>query len=350
MGLPKTGTSAIQLWLVDRQQDLARHGILFPADILPPHGNARILSEALHTPRDNRDDRQQDAAQAFARAIRKSDADTAILSAEYLEKVLLSRQRIRAVQRNIERAGGTWAIGTFFLRNPIDLLNSSYAQNVKFSAFDKDFHAYLDWRWEMKHNDFAGHITRLRGEGIDARPGVYRGRVGGSIARQLMEMVGLRDRLPADFDFDLPKSNESIGGLGLLAARHLWQAMGRHVPHGETRVRSRLREILIAECAVMKDRPFNGFTPDERAATEERFAPVLEALRPDLPEDHFPALLSPSSPADYVSPLRMQDATDDERLELGALFDRVCSRAGSNPMLSQRLVQEFWHALADLGP
>jgi hypothetical protein len=343
MGLPKTGTTAIQEWLVGRADDLAAFGILVPSGVIAANGNARDLANALHHAPADRSPAQQSLVDGLQAAL--ATGQDVVISAEYLEKVIFRPALVARTAASLRDIGARWDIGVMFLRNTFDLLNSSYAQNVKVGPYPHDFAEFLAMRRRNRLNEYDRNAAHLRADGVEVRMAAYRSG-DGAMTEALLALAGLRDRLPHDFDFSTPRSNESIGTLGLLVARRVWRLMQDDLLTPPPRMVADLGQIILGACSALEDRPFNGFTPALRAVTATHYAPVMANIRADLsPEDYD--LLHRSRTVDLpVSPMRIADLDPSDRRQIRVALDRIAASAAADPYLSRTLPRSFASQLA----
>lgn len=343
MGLPKTGTSAVQTWLVDRASDLFDHGILMPTNLVGPLGNARLLAAALHEPGPSRSPHQGSLIEGLRSALVTPKATDLLISSEYYEKVMFRPPLIQRSQAALRSVGASWDVGVIFLRNLFDLLNSSYAQNLKVGPYPLDFAGFLAMRREKRVNDFAANVANLRRVGVDVRLAVYGG--GGSQTEILMQKAGLRDRLPADFGFETARTNESVGVLGLIAARRFWALVDALIPQSLPKVRGELARLLINAAHSIRDRPYNGFTPELRALTEAHYAAILSAVATDLSAEESRALCMSRSIDLPTSSLQEADLALSDRTVLADLLHRIADGIAASPKLANQVPETFRHHL-----
>jgi hypothetical protein len=335
-GLPKTGTSAFQEWLYARAQELRPYGIVAPVEILPPHGNFVLVVEALMTPKAQRGPKQADLVKKARELMARPDGSDFLVSSEHLERVVSRSEEIRAFQAGLAEIGAKWDMALTVLRNPIDILNSTYAQNVKNGYYPRSFASFLEFRRENRTNEYDRNITQLRQAGVEVRVIAYRGRASTApLTEQLMELAGLRDRLPADFDFSVPYINESFGCLAVIAARHVWSLVQHAAPGLPSILQFQFGTILREELSKLDDRPYNGFKPEMRRAAEKHYAASLAALEPDLTPEDFEIVRQSRSAKDPVSPSSWDELDEGERLQIQAKLDRIRARVARNKRLAE---------------
>ena len=333
-GLPKTGTSAFQEWLYAKAADLSPHGIAVPAEILPSHGNFVLVVEALMTPRAKRGPKQIGLIAQTRAIMARPGASDFLVSSEHLEKVVYMSEEIRTFQAGLAEIGATWDMALTVLRNPLDILNSTYAQNIKSGYFARSFANFVEFRRDNRTNEYNRNIAQLRQAGVEVRAIAYRGRSSPvPLTEQLMQLSGLRDRLPADFDFSAPYINESFGCLAVIAARQVWSLVQHVAPGMPSTLQNQFGTILREELSKLPDRPYNGFTAEMRAEYEDHFAPSLAALAPDLSAEDLDMVRTSRSAADAVSPTGRQDLDPGENLQITEALDRVSARVARNKRL-----------------
>ena len=285
IGMPKTGTTAIQQWLAENADALRKQGIGFErmsstkrlpraghvelsfcaaeeADMLLRNGSLRRVYRVS-----NRDEQTRFVAKykaQFEKGIQALGTDYVVLSSEYLGGGLRSADEIAGFDR--------W-LGQFFediqyviyFRRQEDLLLSAYSQRLK-EGIAIGFDAFLA---KNSLRDYATIVTRWHKAVSADRLNV-----------RLLERDWLEDGdLIADFanvvGADLSRTsrtktaNESLD----LAAQHLLRAVNEAMPHTTTDGRkvnpakARLRKAILKR---------NG-THDRRILTEEQTAIVRAA-------------------------------------------------------------------------
>lgn len=349
-GLPKTGTSAVQEWLFARAADLLTHGISVPAEVLPAHGNFVLGIEALMTPAAQRSPKQAELVARTGEILARPGASDFLVSSEYLEKVIYWPERTRTFQAGLEEIGARWDMALTVLRNPLDILNSTYAQNIKNEYYPRSFPGFLTFRRESKINEYSRNITLLRKVGVDVRVMAYRGSQAKTpLTEQVIALAGLRDRLPADFDFSAPYTNESFGGLGVIAARHIWSVAHHAAPGMAPNAQYQLGVILREELSKMADRAFNGFTAETRRFYTKHFAASLAALKPDLNAEDFEMLQVSRSAKDPVSPASWDELDATDKLQILDGLARIGDRIAKHALLADLLPQRFFLRLSKIG-
>ena len=341
-GLPKTGTSAFQEWLYTRSHDLRPYGIIAPAEILPPHGNFVLVVEALMTPKAKRGPKQADLVRKARDIIARPGGSDFIVSSEHLEKVVYRSDEIRAFQTGLSEIGATWDMALTVLRNPLDILNSTFAQNVKNGFYPRGFASFVEFRRENRTNEYVRNIAQLRQAGVEVRAIAYRGRsTTMPLTEQLMVLSGLRDRLPATFDFSAPSINESFGCLAVIAAQHVWSLVQHAAPGLPSTLQFQFGSILREELSQMRDRPFNGFTAHMRRASEKHYAASLAALAPDLSAEDLDLVSTSRSAVDPVSPTGWDDLDSGDKDQIAAGLERILARVARNKRLVDYIPQRL---------
>ena len=349
-GLPKTGTSAVQEWLHARAADLLAHGIVVPVEILPAHGNCILVIEALMIPKAQRNPKQADLVEKTREIIARPGATDFLISSEYLEKVIYWPERTRTFQAGLAEVGAKWDMALTVLRNPLDILNSTYAQNIKNEYYPRSFPGFLTFRRDNKINEYSRNILLLRQAGVDVRVMAYRGsKTTMPLTEQLIQLAGLRDRLPENFDFTAPYSNESFGGLGVIAARHIWSVAHHAAPGMASNLQYQFGVILREELSKLNDRPFNGFSAEMRRFYTRHFAASLAALKPDLDAEDFELLQISRSACDPVSASGWEDLDATDRQQIHESLARIAERVGGHPLLADFLPQRFFLRLPRIG-
>lgn len=283
MGVHKTGTTAIQHWIGDNRMALARAGLKIP-DIREDHNyNYFALAEALCVPANDRSIEQKQVVRSFSDWLDGQDGNDILISTEYLD-MAMNRQKMTPFVKFFERHDYT-VRAVVFLRNPADQLNSSYAQQIK---------SLRVFKWQPKLTPNSRGLLRwhhslnyLKNLGTDLRVSVYPPREGNAaLIEDFADLAGIKDRINGSVPLSVPKKNDSLGVLGLIAAGHLCQTFAPF----DHALRLRLTAALRNEASSVNDRPANLLSAHFRKNIRDVFAPVLEGLEDKLSPQDFEKL------------------------------------------------------------
>lgn len=146
IGPGKTGSSAIQAWLARVSEDLARSGVLYPANGQEEReeytGNAQELAAWLARPRSTVEDRFpeviENLLEGYVSKAQEGRCHTVLLSSEFFPTAV--RANLEFFRNEAEKYFELRVVG--YLRDPYWWLWSSWGQAVKRAAMREDFAAY----------------------------------------------------------------------------------------------------------------------------------------------------------------------------------------------------------------
>ncbi len=137
-GPPKTGTSALQHWLVNNHALLLQNGIFYPVHDVDRNGISSGNDSAIFPSRDAQPEEVRHQKQKLLKKCRQHRCDTLLLSSESF---------LRRLPRLAKLFPKARFIG--YIRAPIDLLESGYNQSVKRSGETRLFS--LEKRGQINH-------------------------------------------------------------------------------------------------------------------------------------------------------------------------------------------------------
>ena len=153
IGLPKTGTTAIQHGLRACRADFAAHGFFIPqTGLAPHHGGHNGLALWL-----GGDPRLEKTGPRFAMELNASDAEVVVISSEKIAKRLLNRDFITTLFDRL------WALNLepriiMTVRNQPQLFNSAFGQLTKSFRWSGTFEEFLTCQ-EITAPTFNMHIA-----------------------------------------------------------------------------------------------------------------------------------------------------------------------------------------------
>lgn len=268
IGAHKTGTSAFQAWLKAHRAEMMAAGYLVP-EKSPRQGNHRNVVTALAGL--NERPNAATVRTATLREFAEHPEHHVIVSAEALESLELVRPLLPALAEPL-RDFETVAI--LCVRDQIAHFNSGFAQRRKaMLRNERDFDAYLREALENGRGDWCTKVDLYEANGwrMIVLPYNSETRARG-ITRTILSLPEFGDaaaRLPLD---EIAEHNPSMGAIGLIIMDLIQDALD---PNGEreTVAPAALRE-RVARVANERfdDRPFNGFTAEQRAEILALFA------------------------------------------------------------------------------
>ena len=243
LGMPKTGTTAIQTWLSENQTQLRAQGVGYDraSAALKPKRSAHaelslcvaekadklIENKSLRLLYDVHDRESQrafvnDYENLFAKKVASIKAEKVVLSSEYLGAGLKSPSRVLALTEWLKPYFEEVQYIIYFRRQE-DLVLSGYSQRLK-GGYSKDFDDFFQSAAKL---NFASIVRRWHNvvdpHDMDVRLFERDWMVGGDAIDDFAHAIGAdvqNTKRPAF-------SNESLG----LAAQHLLRAINETVPH-----------------------------------------------------------------------------------------------------------------------
>lgn len=286
IGMPKTGTTAIQYFLTDNPVTLKKHGICFP-DFnfrFPSVGvrrNAHFLACSYVDENGKKDvSRPIEQYASIMDQIEKlgKEYDKLILSDEALWRARSRQPEFwERLKRDLAERGLDLCV-IVYLRRQDSFMESLYRQKVKESATQKDFHSYLSYIADIYPLDYPAYMDMLSGilgkENLFIRiyeKGQYKG-AEHNIFSDFLDIFGLT--LQDGFEIRQREQNISLDGIRLDIQRILnplskVSFMDKYIPPYET-VYESTHETPYETQALMKGlRELQGF-----AITQENYTPT----------------------------------------------------------------------------
>lgn len=185
-GLPKTGTSAIQRWLLENDTALVKSGVLYPRHPIDPNGissgNFRDLTQPVRGPASPLEPSPGKIAQTL-KAFTASPASTLLLSSERMWITLegLAQYLPPSTQFIV------------YIRDPVALVDSSYNQRVKRHGVAAPL--TTDFRESAKHPvwSFLPMVPSLLSKGLQLSLRPYHDALfqGGNLLDDFLHTAGL---------------------------------------------------------------------------------------------------------------------------------------------------------------
>lgn len=266
VGAPKTATTSIQFMLKQNRGRLLKQGILFPESGRGRNGAHRVLVYALAGRPLNE---SEGVSQKFEREVRESDAQTLLISSEFLWPVLADQSRAQCLVERLRSMGFEVTL-LMYLRNQPQFFNSSYSQTATSLQHDEEFQPFVKRGFMNKRHYTYSHwgTTALRhGVNLLARPFSQTVRKRGVI-EDFLTTIGV----PSFSGFDMAiERNRSAGPFAVAVARALVRRMGGparladwQLPACRKAFRTEMRQHGIEESA------YCGLTTPLAAEIEQR--------------------------------------------------------------------------------
>lgn len=179
-GPGKTGSSAIQAWLVSNQAWLGKNGIFYPYHPLSKENiSSGNLSEVLTLTNNDNWQVDKDKIEQLMIKFAKSGANILLLSSEFFFHNMIELKKLIPSAEFVA-----------YIRNPVELLESNYNQGVKRHSICHLFHPP-----ETLGNFFWQYLTHVFGQldnsSVILRPYYVPLMQGGNIVSDLLAVLGL---------------------------------------------------------------------------------------------------------------------------------------------------------------
>lgn len=180
VGPPKTGTSAIQYWCNQHRAELSKHGVMYPGHVTDTNnissGNLKAIFSRNATGEWRPDEEKIDILLA---RFKQSNAHTLLLSSEFFfPEIIALNQLIPDVEFIV------------YLRNPIEVLESNYNQEVKRHRQTSPFKVPINIKYSILL-DLAILLEHESKPRIIIRPYAHPLFVNGSIISDILDVVGV---------------------------------------------------------------------------------------------------------------------------------------------------------------
>lgn len=235
VGTHKTGTTTIQDTFALNRDDLARHGLVFPA-IGPANGqHGLVLDWIALPPMYQMEIRSEDAWAALARDHARSDRTVLVSTEELSRGAPDSRVDLRRVRQLVSSFDQIRVV--CFVRNQISFLQSIYLQVIT-SGAHLSWQGYLDGAVKSRmatglfldYADLRDYLeTGFAPEEIVFHSFEAEARSDNGIIGRMMKECGLEARTPSLAPLPAGPSNVSSRPLATWAAAHVLNA-SRHEP------------------------------------------------------------------------------------------------------------------------
>ncbi len=332
LGSHKTGTTAVQSWLHDNEGALTKIGVHLPkAGRNTSQANFRSLAMALAMPRGEGHPGFADLRRAFRREVRANPEEDFLISAEYFS-LILTQPGFKTAIKRLRRFGLEPQAG-LVLRNPIDLINSAYAQRCKTLRLGEDFDEYLEEFFYLKRGHWPLRVRRLTELGLNPQIGVYDPEKTDS-PRQVMSLFGLDEKLPKSAFKSAKRKNNSIGELGVLCTYHLKRAMAGLETAPTRGAKDWMSDRLVETVASEETRAFNGLSDSQVANIQRKSQPQLETLAKEHLGGNAEALLTSDTAHLGQSPLRVEEIRGETSDKVRTILRKTLEIARVRPEFS----------------
>lgn len=346
VGGHKTGSSAQQIWLAKNTPLLAQAGIAYPTEISGAHGNCLLIAHAWAVDPAKWTGGNLGTMVQFATFLQENADRDILVSAETFSSAEY-QDGLAHVAADL-KANDFAVTSIMFVRNQVDQLSSLYAQRIKLVGLTCDFSQAIRDEVAMDRADWHRLVSRQEGLGFQVKIGVYRRKAGMLVAESLLDLAGLRARLPTDTDFSVDEVNPSIGEYGVLTGLHLkrWlMARGIRPPHNGNVLFGR---ALLAASADFADRRFVGPNAADRDWIRARHAAGNSDIARRLPDDEAKLLLREALPDLPASPRRIEDLTTERRSELADYFQQVKTKLVATEDLHRFVAKDALASIPDI--
>lgn len=277
IGMPRTGSTSLQLVLTTLRSQMAGVGLLYPD--LAPYGaqqvadvNHQRLGEAL----DGRRPRSERRAtlERLDRALADTDADTVILSYEDFSVQRPGFGVPRTLSELFTRRGFAMEV-VMAVKPPFEFLNSAYAHRAQLVKEPRTFRDYALANRRSGRLDYRALIApwaRAADGAVTAVP-LRDARSDATLVERFVAALGLTERLRPMMDAEALRTatNRSSGPLAVEASRRLRRLRVHRQVDGHPR---RIGHVLdqAAWSRGLDPEPFRGDAPELAEEIADRFA------------------------------------------------------------------------------
>lgn len=272
-GAHKTGTSALQRFLLASRDSLREEGYLVPSAGMRHGSHQQLVRRAVGMPYAIRDEH---CLEELSAELKSSDCNNVILSAEIVETVLSHEQKFRSFLALLADNQLDVCM-IFYVRNRPQQLNSQYVQRTKSYLIDLSFDQFIGNRIRGTESYLTKKVESVACTGVRTifRPYNQTTRRTG-IARDFLDTIGL-----AAFHVEEPVVvNQSIGPVAVEAARRSMReisgGLGSLSPGDWTMYRQAFSSVL--KKAELVERSYCGLTTRVAREIERASAADCEAF------------------------------------------------------------------------
>lgn len=229
IGVPKTGSTALQRTLNRNASALEEAGILYRTTADGANGAAKHQRLAMELLRDRNSERLGLERFQLGELLTGTAADTVVLSSEAFSDPKMDHARIADFLAFI-RAHDFEPTAVVYVRAQPSLANSSYSQKVKTFNYSDPFNDFLDvqlasknWRYSQR---LAPWINQMRLNLVVAP--FTQENIGPDIAAKMLKMAGVpADQVDAAAMAPAPQVNETPGPMAVAGFRLLMRMRPR---------------------------------------------------------------------------------------------------------------------------
>jgi len=288
VGTHKTGSSAIQAFLLEKREQLLAHGVLVPSAGLPPNGNHVPLIRALYSPPAQRD---QSLLASLTDEITKYSTHTVLLSSEHLEHHLRVRARSEVV--DFFQSRGYTVKLVCVVRPQYERINSSYAQFTKAFRWNLNVNLYVSRALFVNSLFYSRWLRIAKEQDVELIAMAYSAAMRrDSIVPAFLRALGINGIAPPQREEY--RKNLPTGTAAIAAARTCMDRLEARGLRLNQRQRTKCRMALEQAAAEVPSPPFWGLAPlavlriqDHYYGDNQYFA--LKAWRADW-DEVFPPL------------------------------------------------------------
>ena len=268
-GEPKTGTSAIQLFLRENREALEQLGYLVPNAGSSPSGNHTGLIEAIlgkPVP-----PAYSQCVKAFQQEVIAHPAENVVVSAECLDHFFRSDEKRDQILSFFRDLGLAMTV-VIFVRPDAEALSSAYAEQVKSFLQDITLPEFVARRRRYVH---LLKLAQLPGIQTIFRPYNAEVRSTGA-AKEFLRVIGLSEDALQRFGQER-RVNESVGPIAVAAAREIRRRIQQSGLHPTDQQRLALKaELFRLTQEEEPEEPFYGVDAQLLQEIERRVAEVRE--------------------------------------------------------------------------
>ena len=264
----KTGTSALQHFLLANRGNLRDRGYLVPSAGMRHGSHQQFIRRVAGLPFAPH---AEHCLEQMELELKDSGCDNVILSAEIVETVISQDHNFANIIGFLNKIDFEVTI-VYYFRNKPQQLTSQYVQRTKTYLLDRNFDRFIASQIRAVEPFFVKVFDTLSSAGVETifRPYNQQARRSG-IARDFLDAIGL-----AAFGVqDSVVVNQSIGPVGMEAARRSMQEIDGGltvlIPAQRTRCKAALFTVLKE--AELVEQPYCGLTTQMARKVENAYKP-----------------------------------------------------------------------------
>jgi len=255
-GQHKTGTSAIQMFWLENRDVLLQLGYLYPKSGMNRNGNHKGLIQSIL----NEPCRAlfEHAKTDLIAELEKNPDATVVVSAEYLERFLVSEGRRKQIMSSFKTLASHIQI-VVYIRPELEKINSAFVQGVKSFKNHTSFKDFALSRASQIGENYRQFSQVADPPQVAARFLPYNDDVRRSgVVKHFLETIGLSSQEIASCKPER-RVNESVGPIAVAAANETLAQLMASGPAPSDRQRAELKKALVNLIAKeLPEQPFQG--------------------------------------------------------------------------------------------